>query len=172
MATGPKQLALRAPGPARARCSCARACNHPGWPLVPSWAPRSPARLPVARATQAAEQLGLPRIVSIQNSYSLLVRGAFETDLAEVCAPRQCNVGLLAYSPLAGGERRRGKGGDGDSQASAGLASGRSFTTLWPDAGLPATQPVQPAVATVRVQHCIRLMHAPVTADFSGLRTP
>ena len=31
------------------------------------------------------------------------VRSAFETDLAEVCAPRQCNVGLLAYSPLAGG---------------------------------------------------------------------
>lgn len=53
---------------------------------------------------QAARQgLGLPMIVSIQNSYSLLVRGSFETDLAEVCAPRQCNVGLLAYSPLAGG---------------------------------------------------------------------
>ena len=31
------------------------------------------------------------------------VRTAFETDLAEVCAPRQANVGLLAYSPLAGG---------------------------------------------------------------------
>lgn len=53
---------------------------------------------------QAADQAGLPRIVSIQNSYSLLVRGPFETDLAEVCAPRQGNVGLLAYSPLAGGE--------------------------------------------------------------------
>lgn len=31
------------------------------------------------------------------------VRSGFETDLAEVCAPRQANVGLLAYSPLAGG---------------------------------------------------------------------
>jgi aryl-alcohol dehydrogenase-like predicted oxidoreductase len=51
----------------------------------------------------AAEAAGLPRITSIQNSYSLLVRGQFETDLAEVCAPRQGNVGLLAYSPLAGG---------------------------------------------------------------------
>jgi aryl-alcohol dehydrogenase-like predicted oxidoreductase len=57
----------------------------------------------VMRFVQAAEQLGLPRIVSIQNSYSLLVRGPFETDLAETCAARQCNVGLLAYSPLAGG---------------------------------------------------------------------
>jgi hypothetical protein len=52
---------------------------------------------------QAAEQLGLPRICSIQNAYSLLSRVPYETDLAEVCAPRQCNVGLLAYSPLAGG---------------------------------------------------------------------
>lgn len=53
----------------------------------------------------AAQAAGLPHLkpVSIQNSYSLLVRGPFETDLAEVCAPRQCNVGLLAYSPLAGG---------------------------------------------------------------------
>jgi aryl-alcohol dehydrogenase-like predicted oxidoreductase len=49
----------------------------------------------------AAETLGLPKIVSIQNSYSLLVRSAFETDLAETC--RRNNIGLLAYSPLAGG---------------------------------------------------------------------
>lgn len=56
----------------------------------------------VMRFCQLAEQHGLPRIVSIQNSYSLLVRTAYETDLAETCAPRQCNVGLLAYSPLAG----------------------------------------------------------------------
>jgi aryl-alcohol dehydrogenase-like predicted oxidoreductase len=51
----------------------------------------------------AAAAPGLPKIVSIQNSYSLLVRGPFETDLAEVCAPSHCNVSLLAYSPLAGG---------------------------------------------------------------------
>lgn len=38
----------------------------------------------VMRFIQASEALGLPRIVSIQNSYSLLVRGPFETDLAEV----------------------------------------------------------------------------------------
>jgi len=52
---------------------------------------------------RAAEAKGLPRIVSIQNSYSLLVRTAYETDLAEVCSSRHTNVGLLAYSPLAGG---------------------------------------------------------------------
>jgi len=52
---------------------------------------------------RAAEERGLPRIVSIQNSYSLLVRTSFETDLAEVCCKRNTDVGLLAYSPLAGG---------------------------------------------------------------------
>ncbi|GAB4817654.1 hypothetical protein N2152v2_004700 [Parachlorella kessleri] len=70
----------------------------------------------VMKFIQASEQLGLPRIVSIQNSYSLLSRGPFETDLAEVCAPRQCNVGLLAYSPLAGGALT-GKYINGDSKS-------------------------------------------------------
>ncbi|TYH86235.1 hypothetical protein ES332_D01G027500v1 [Gossypium tomentosum] len=45
---------------------------------------------------------GLSKIVSIQNSYSLLVR-RFEVDLVEVCHPKNCNIGLLSYSPLAGG---------------------------------------------------------------------
>jgi len=48
-------------------------------------------------------EASLPRIASIQNSYSMLVRSSFETDLVETCAPHNCNVGLLAYSPLAGG---------------------------------------------------------------------
>ncbi len=47
-----------------------------------------------------AETQGLPRIVSIQNPYSLLNR-SFEAGLAEV-AHRE-GVGLLAYSPLAFG---------------------------------------------------------------------
>nr|GEX01788.1 protein NADP(H)-dependent aldo-keto reductase [Tanacetum cinerariifolium] len=51
----------------------------------------------------AAKTEGLPKIVSIQNSYSLLVRCKFEVDLVEVCHPNNCNVGLLCYSPLAGG---------------------------------------------------------------------
>jgi len=44
-----------------------------------------------------------PKIVSLQNSYSLLVRKDFESGLTEVCSPRNCNVGLLAYSPLSAG---------------------------------------------------------------------
>lgn len=84
------------PGAARVACAPARHLRCPPPVFSPSHC------LPVCRL-QAAEQLGLPRITSIQNSYSLLVRGSFETDLAEVCAARQANVGLLAYSPLAGG---------------------------------------------------------------------
>lgn len=45
----------------------------------------------------------LPRICSIQNSYSLIVRSDFENGLAEVCSQSHCDVSLLAYSPLAGG---------------------------------------------------------------------
>ncbi|MEM9757211.1 MAG: aldo/keto reductase [Pseudomonadota bacterium] len=47
-----------------------------------------------------AEAEGLPRVVSIQNEYSLMCR-LYDTDLAEVAANE--DVVLLAYSPLAGG---------------------------------------------------------------------
>lgn len=49
---------------------------------------------------RAAESLGLPRVVTIQNAYNLLNR-TFEDGLAEV-ALRE-DVGLLAYAPLGAG---------------------------------------------------------------------
>ena len=49
---------------------------------------------------QLAEQMNLPRVVSVQNPYSLLNR-SFEVGLAEVAMREQ--VGLLAYSPLGFG---------------------------------------------------------------------
>ena len=49
---------------------------------------------------QAAKQLGLPKVVSIQNAYNLLNR-VFDSALAEVCDRE--NIGLLAYSPLGFG---------------------------------------------------------------------
>lgn len=52
------------------------------------------------RYLQLAEQHNLPRLASIQNEYSLLNR-IFEPELAEIAAYEQ--VGLLAWSPLAGG---------------------------------------------------------------------
>ena len=54
----------------------------------------------VTEFLRAARDAGLPRIVSIQNPYSLLNR-VYETGLSEVSLREQ--VGLLAYSPLAGG---------------------------------------------------------------------
>lgn len=49
---------------------------------------------------RCAAELGLPKIVSIQNAYHLMNR-TFEAGLAEVC--RHTQVSLLAYSPLAFG---------------------------------------------------------------------
>ena len=58
----------------------------------------------VCKFIETAERAGLPRICSIQNNYSLLVRADTEMGgLVEACAPSNGNVGLLAYSPLAGG---------------------------------------------------------------------
>ncbi|MEM7238540.1 MAG: aldo/keto reductase [Pseudomonadota bacterium] len=49
---------------------------------------------------EIAEAEGLPRVVSIQNEYSLLCR-IFDLDLAELCHNE--DVGLLSFSPLAAG---------------------------------------------------------------------
>jgi len=54
----------------------------------------------VAQFLRASEKLGLPRIVSIQNPYSLLNR-TYEMGLSEYA--HRDNIGLLAYSPLAFG---------------------------------------------------------------------
>jgi len=54
----------------------------------------------ISQFLRAAERLGLPRIVSIQNPYSLLNR-TFETGLSEFSHRER--IGLLAYSPLAFG---------------------------------------------------------------------
>ncbi len=54
----------------------------------------------VTEFLRCAEQLGLPKIVSVQNSYHLMNR-SFENGLAEICHHGQ--VGLLGYSPLAFG---------------------------------------------------------------------
>ena len=52
------------------------------------------------RFLQAAEELNLPRAVSVQNPYSLLNR-SFEIGMAEVSHREE--LGLLAYSPLGFG---------------------------------------------------------------------
>lgn len=54
----------------------------------------------IAQWLRIAETRGLPRLVSVQNEYNLL-RRHFDLDLAELSHHEQ--VGLLAYSPVAGG---------------------------------------------------------------------
>lgn len=54
----------------------------------------------MSRFVHLADSLGLPRIASIQNPYSLLNR-TFEIGLSEIAIREE--VGLLAYSPLAFG---------------------------------------------------------------------
>jgi len=54
----------------------------------------------MAQWLRIAQEKGLPRLVSVQNEYNLL-RRHFDLDLAELSHHEQ--VGLLAYSPLAGG---------------------------------------------------------------------
>lgn len=54
----------------------------------------------VMQFLNAAEQQGLPRIVSVQNAYNLINR-TYETALLEMCHREQ--VALLSYSPLAFG---------------------------------------------------------------------
>ena len=53
-----------------------------------------------AQWLHVADEVGGPRVASIQNEYSLLCR-LYDTDLAELSANE--DVGLLAYSPLAAG---------------------------------------------------------------------
>ena len=54
----------------------------------------------VAQFLRAAEMAGLPRVVTLQNAYSLINR-TYEYGLAEMCHREQ--VSLLAYSPLGFG---------------------------------------------------------------------
>jgi aryl-alcohol dehydrogenase-like predicted oxidoreductase len=54
----------------------------------------------IVEFVRCADQLGLPKIISVQNAYHLMNR-TFESGLAEVC--HHANVGLLGYSPLAFG---------------------------------------------------------------------
>ncbi|MFG6079675.1 aldo/keto reductase [Paracoccus litorisediminis] len=53
-----------------------------------------------SRWIDTAERIGAPRVVTVQNEYSLMCR-LYDTDMAEVAVNE--DVTLLAYSPLAAG---------------------------------------------------------------------
>ena len=52
------------------------------------------------RYLEESKQKGLPRMITIQNSYSLIHR-LFEVGLSEICLKE--NIGLIPYSPMAFG---------------------------------------------------------------------
>lgn len=83
-----------------------------------------------------AEKHGWPRVVSIQNPYSLLNRG-FEVGLAEMSLREQ--VGLLAYSPLGFGVLS-GKYLDGEAPAGSRLALFPDYQRYATPAGVEATR--------------------------------
>lgn len=89
------------------------------------------------QALRLADANGLPRAVSIQNPYNLLNR-IFEVGLAEI-AIRE-DVGLLAYSPLAGGVLT-GKYLDGNQPDGARMTLfGERYTRYFTPNAEPATR--------------------------------
>jgi aryl-alcohol dehydrogenase-like predicted oxidoreductase len=92
----------------------------------------------VAQFLKASENLGLPRVVSIQNPYSLLNR-LYEVGLSEFS--RRENVGLLAYSPLAFGVLS-GKYLNGQRPAAARLTLFERFSRYSSEAAETATGPM------------------------------
>lgn len=85
-----------------------------------------------AQWLRVAETRGLPRVVSIQNEYSLLAR-LYDTDLAELSVNE--DVGLMAFSPLATGlltgKYRNGAVPEGSRMALNGTLGGRVSDRVW-----------------------------------------
>ncbi|WP_332688337.1 aldo/keto reductase [Devosia sp.] len=104
----------------------------------------------IAQWLSLSGQKGLPRLVSVQNEYSLL-RRIFDHDMAELSHHE--DVGLLAYSPLAGGlitgkyfDGQMPKGSRGDYQKGFwrlnehSEAAGKQYLTLAARHGLDVSQ--------------------------------
>ncbi len=90
----------------------------------------------VMRFLELAKQQGRPRIVSIQNPYSLLNR-SFEIGLSEIAIREQC--GLLAYSPLGMGTLS-GKYLDGARPKGARLTEFKEFIRYITPQAAPAIE--------------------------------
>lgn len=85
-----------------------------------------------AQWLRVAEETGLPRVVSIQNEYSLLAR-MYDTDLAELSVNEE--VGLMAFSPLGTGfltgKYRDGAVPDGSRLSLNAKLGGRVSDRVW-----------------------------------------
>ncbi|CAD5108399.1 NADP(H)-dependent aldo-keto reductase [Zestomonas carbonaria] len=100
----------------------------------------------VAEFLKQSERLGLPRIVSIQNPYSLLNR-VYELGLSEFSHRER--VGLLAYSPLAFGVLS-GKYLNGAQPEGARLSAGSAYGRFARYASAEAGQAVSGYVEVAR----------------------
>ena len=69
---------------------------------IRAWGLSNETSFGVCSFVDAAKRLKAPPPASIQNDFSLLDR-SFEPELAETCAPRNHNLGFLAYGALCGG---------------------------------------------------------------------
>ncbi|KIZ07628.1 Protein tas [Monoraphidium neglectum] len=69
---------------------------------IKEWGVSNETTFGVCTICEAARKLGVKPPVAIQNDVSLVLR-SYEGELAEACAPRNNNIGLLAYGCLAGG---------------------------------------------------------------------
>jgi len=99
---------------------------------------------------RVAKEMGAPRMISIQNEYSLLCR-LFDTDLAELSVNE--DVTLLAYSPLA-----------------AGLLSGKYAPDVIPPGSRRSLNPKLGGRVTPRVWPAIEAYRA--IAERHGLSLP
>lgn len=69
---------------------------------IRAWGLSNETTFGVCQFIQVADEIGMPRPATIQNAFCLLNR-SFESELAEACAPRNFNIGLLPWSILGGG---------------------------------------------------------------------
>ena len=106
------------------KCCLAGKIRHLGLSNETAWG--------TMRWLQIAEAKGLPRIVSVQNEYSLLCRH-FDLDMAEVAHHEK--VGLLSFSPLAAGLLTGKYNGDtipvGSRRTYVTDLGGRISETIW-----------------------------------------
>ncbi|KAM3576216.1 hypothetical protein VYU27_001924 [Nannochloropsis oceanica] len=57
----------------------------------------------VMKFLETARVLGMEEVVSVQNCYNLLYRNEMDMGLSEISSPAHEDLGILCYSPLAGG---------------------------------------------------------------------
>ncbi len=107
------------------KCRLAGKIRHVGLSNETAWG--------TMRWLQIAAAHGLPRMVSVQNEYSLLCRH-FDLDMAEVAHHEK--VGLLSFSPLAAGLLTGKYSGDvipdGSRRTYVADLGGRINESIWP----------------------------------------